>query len=240
MQTKTAFIWVAVILIAMVLGTAWVYPHLPETMTIHWGFHNQPNGTAPRWLGAWVLPGASMLLLIALWWLLPVVDPLRESYTAFRPVYNAFIVGLVAALAYFDALTLLWNLGYPVPIARALAPALGGVFFLVGVLLRAAQPNWFVGIRTPWTLSSPTVWRKTHQLAAPLFIASGGVTTFGVFWEPLLWYGVALALLVSAFVIGYSYWAYKAESHQQPRRPISRDKRQISAKKVEKPQTTRR
>ncbi len=216
MKTKTARVWIAVILTAMILGAAWAYPHLPETMTIHWGLHNQPNGTAPRWLGAWALPGVSVLLLVVLWWLVPVVDPRRENYAVFRPVYNAFVVGLLAVLAYLDALTLLWNLGYPVPISRALAPALGGVFFLTGVLLRTAQPNWFVGIRTPWTLSSPTVWHKTHQLAAPLFMASGIVTAFGVFWEPLLWVGVALVLLVSVFVIGYSYWAYEAESRQQP------------------------
>ncbi len=210
MSNKAALGWMAAILAAMIAVTAVAYPHLPAVMTTHWGANGQPNGTMSRFWGAWMVPLLSVGVA-ALLWAVPAIDPRRRNYATFRTTYNAFVVGIVAFLAYVDFISLAWNLGYPVPIGRALAPALGAIFLASGWLLRKARPNWFVGIRTPWTLSSPTVWEKTHRLAAPAFMASGLVTALGVFWEPLMWVGVAAVLVAAMGVVVYSYFAYEAE-----------------------------
>ncbi len=210
MSNKAALGWMAAILAAMIAVTAVAYPHLPAVMTTHWGANGQPNGTMSRFWGAWMVPLLSVGVA-ALLWAVPAIDPRRRNYATFRTTYNAFVVGIVAFLAYVDFISLAWNLGYSVPIGRALAPALGAIFLASGWLLRKARPNWFVGIRTPWTLSSPTVWEKTHRLAAPAFMASGLVTALGVLWEPFMWLGVALVLVAAVGVVVYSYFAYEAE-----------------------------
>lgn len=210
MKTKTAFWWIVGIVALMVVVSAAVYSRLPAVMATHWGANNSPNGTMPRFWGV-AFPILLTVGVAALLWIVPYIDPRRRNYEAFRSTYNAFVVGLVVFLAYLDFLMLAWNLGYQVPIGRAIAPAVGLVFVGAGVLVQKAQPNWFVGIRTPWTLSSPTVWEKTHKLAAPFIILGGIVTAFGVFWVPLVWVGIVLLVLALGGVVVYSYFAYEAE-----------------------------
>ncbi len=215
MSNKAAIGWIAAIFVLMAAVTAAAYPHLPAVMTTHWGANGQPNGTMSRFWGAWLVPLLAVGVT-ALLWLVPSIDPRRRNYAAFRTTYNAFVVGMVAFLAYADFTTLAWNLGYRLPVGKTLAPALGAIFIAVGVLLRKARPNWFVGIRTPWTLSSATVWQKTHRLAAPAFIASGAVCVLGVLWEPLMWAGVGLVMAAAVGVSAYSYFAYEAEQKRAP------------------------
>ena len=77
-------------------------------------------------------------------------------------------------MLYIYALTLLWNLGYTdFGMSRAMLPAMGLLFIFIGYMLRKAKRNFFIGIRTPWTLSSDKVWDETHRLGAILFMISG-------------------------------------------------------------------
>ena len=210
MGNRKAFWALVAVVAAVVAVTAWVYPYLPPRMVTHWGLSGQPDGYMSRFWGAWMVPVISVVLAVLLW-LLPAIDPRKENYRAFRGVYNAFVVGMVVFLAYVHLLSLAWNLGHPVPIEKALAPALGLLLVGVGVLVQRAQPNWFVGIRTPWTLSSPTVWQKTHRIAAPWFYLSGALALGALFWLPLLWVSIVVLLLAMAGVAAYSCFAYVSE-----------------------------
>ena len=212
MKNKTALFALAVIVALTAAGTAWVYPRLPATLVTHWGVHGAPNGTMGRAWGAW-LPVGLMVFIAALLWTVPYIDPRRQNYKAFRPLYNLFVVGMAIFMAYVQALSLAWNLGYRFSIARGLSPALGLLFIGLAALLRAARPNWFVGIRTPWTLSSPTVWHKTHQWGARAFFLAGVATLAGAVWEPALWLGVGFAVVSAVGLVAYSALAYEREQH---------------------------
>jgi len=88
----------------------------------------------------------------------------------------------------------------------------------IGFVLDKTKPNWFLGIRTPWTMSSPNVWEKTHRLGGLLFKIGGVVLLAGVAFSPqtgfLLMIGLILAITLVTVV--YSYFAYRAEgSHKQ-------------------------
>ena len=48
-----------------------------------------------------------------------------------------------------------------------------GLFVLLGNYLGKSHPNWFAGVRTPWTLSSDYAWEKTHRWAGRLFVLTG-------------------------------------------------------------------
>src|SRR2546427_7244662 len=84
------------------------------------------------------------------------------------------------------------GLGCPVAMSRLMPVGVGLLFIVLGNSLARVQPTWFVGIRTPWTLSSDTVWRKTHRTGGvTVVIARGGVLTAAVVVGPPV--GVLLA-----------------------------------------------
>jgi uncharacterized membrane protein len=93
-------------------------------------------------------------------------------------------------------------------------PALVGALFLgVGSVLGKVRPNWFVGIRTPWTMSSKRAWVRTHRLGGFLFIALGAlfiVTGFAkIRWFAYLAMGGVFAVVAVLFV--YSYWVWRTD-----------------------------
>jgi uncharacterized membrane protein len=94
-------------------------------------------------------------------------------------------------------------------------PLLFGMLFIyLGFLLEHAEPNWFVGIRTPWTLSSESVWKKTHRLGGKLFKIAGVICLLGVlFQDYAIWTIMVPILLVSFYVVVYSYIEFQKETH---------------------------
>ena len=104
---------------------------------------------------------------------IPKIDPLKENIAKFRPYFDLFILLLFGFLFYLYLLTIAWNLGYRFNIIQLMAPAFGLLIYYAGVLIENSKQNWFIGIRTPWTLSSEKVWNKTNRQAGKLFKAAG-------------------------------------------------------------------
>ena len=95
---------------------------------------------------------------------------------------------------------------------QMLVPAFGILFYYCGVLVEKAEKNWFIGIRTPWTLSSDSVWKKTHVLGGKLFKASGLVALLGIFFKDWAFFlAIVPAIFLSIYTILYSYFEYQKE-----------------------------
>ena len=95
---------------------------------------------------------------------------------------------------------------------QLLAPAFGILFYYCGILTENAKRNWFIGIRTPWTLSNDVVWDKTHKIGGKLFKIAGAVALFGIFFQKYtLFFILAPVILVAAYTIIYSYFEYQKE-----------------------------
>jgi len=209
METRTANrLGLGLVALSFVVG-ALFYPFVPERIVTHWGAGGQPNGTMSKLWGLFLLPVVSALLL-ALFNGLPAVDPLGNNVERFRGTYDEFVVLLLGFLLYLQLLLGLWNVGVRFQFVQALAPAYGALLYYAGVLMEHAERNWFVGIRTPWTLSNEEVWRKTHDRSATLFKLAGAVALLGVFVP-----GYALVLLVvpvllaAGYAVVYSYVEYQ-------------------------------
>jgi len=143
-------------------------PELPTRMATHWNAAGQPDGTMPKAAALAFLPAMTAVLLVV-FALVPRIDPLRENIAAFRPVYDWFVVVFTAFMAVIHGGVIAFNLGYEFDFTLLVLAAVAGLFYYVGVLLEHAERNWFVGIRTPWTLSSADVWDRTHRLGSRLF-----------------------------------------------------------------------
>jgi uncharacterized membrane protein len=215
MSTRaTIIVVVLLVVLATLVGVA-AYPRLPQQVASHWNTQNQVNGYLSRFWGAFLMPilAVGMFLLFLL---IPAIDPLKANVAKFRGTFNAFIALVIAFVVYMQFLTLIWNLGYHFNMGAAMLPALGLLFIFAGVLIGKAKRNWFIGIRTPWTLSSDKVWDETHHLGAKLFIGSGILTLVGAFFERYaLWFILVPVLESAVFLVVYSYLLYRHETQTQ-------------------------
>ncbi len=199
-----------VILLACVATGAFVYPTLPATVALHWGAGGQVNGTMSKLWGVALLP-LIMLACIVLWAVLPQLDPVAPNFTLFRYVYDFIFFLLVAFFAYVYALTLLTNLGVHFNMTTALLPALAALVAILGALLPSLKRNWFIGIRTPWTLSSDRVWDKTHRLGRVLFEVSAVCILAAACTPPplALWLALLPLLAATLICVVYSYVVFR-------------------------------
>jgi uncharacterized membrane protein len=205
--------WIPLLIIAAaVVASAIVYPKLPETIPTHWNMDGQPDGWSNRAFGAWITP-VILLGMWALFRLLPAIDPRGANYAKFGGAFEAIIDSLMLFLLGMHIVLLRAGLGYPVQIERIVPFGVGVLLIVIGNLLPRCRPNWFVGIRTPWTLSSDRVWEKTHRLGGRLFVAAGFLIAIAaLFW--VQWVRVVLItsiLLATAAVLIYSYLEWKRE-----------------------------
>lgn len=195
-----------------------VWPDLPAQVPTHFGLNGRADGFTARenvWLLTLALPvGIGLLLSI-----LPRLDPKRrlDGNTVNFQKLRLTLVGLVSGLACYSLYAAL----HPgAGTGQGLLVLLGLFFALLGNYLTTVQPNYFVGIRTPWTLESPTVWARTHRVGGMLFFASGLLTAVLALVLPLAWLQPAMLGLVlgtAAFCYAYSYAVFRQESrHREP------------------------
>lgn len=214
MTTRTTIL-IALFLIAVTtLAGLVLWNQFPEQMASHWNQNDQVDGYMSRFWGVFMMPLFSLGLLL-LFLVIPQIDPLKANIAQFRGVFNLFIMFIIGFMLYIHALTLAWNLGHTAfNMSQAMLPAMGLLFFLVGLMLRQAKRNWFIGIRTPWTLSSDTVWDKTHQLGAILFMATGVLALVGGFLGGMLafWFLFVPVMGSTLFLFIYSYVLYQRET----------------------------
>ena len=184
-------------------------PELPARMATHWNVAGQPDGTMSKLVALAFLPSTTAVLLVV-FALVPHIDPLRENIAAFRPVYDWFVVVFTAFMAVIHGGVIVFNLGYEFDFTLLILTTVAGLFYYVGVVLEHAERNWFVGIRTPWTLSSADVWDRTHRLGSRLFKLTALVALIGLlFGEYAIYFLVVPALLTAGITVVYSYYLYE-------------------------------
>jgi uncharacterized membrane protein len=199
---------VALVLASFAVGV-YVYPQVLDRMPSHWDASGQVNGYMPKLLDLFLMPFGSLVLL-GLFLLIPRVDPLRKNIASFRGYYDGFVALLAFYLLFIQCLMVASALGYSFNIVQLLVPAAGALFIYLGVLLGKAKMNWFIGIRTPWTLSDERVWTETHRIGGKAVILTGLVTLLGVvFPEYALVLMFLPLILVTIYLTYYSYSLYK-------------------------------
>ena len=189
------------------------YPFLPETVATHFGANGQPNGYSAKsslWMILSLLAGAGIFIYLLIRFL-PWIDPKKGARYS-GGVYNKIAVLLLAFMAAINFLIIAgaeknkFSLG-------GIFPVLMGLFFAVlGNLLHSVKPNYFIGVRTPWTLENEDNWRVTHQLTGKLWVAGGIIMVLGglLFSETVSAYILMGAVLVMVVVpIAYSFWYYR-------------------------------
>jgi uncharacterized membrane protein len=206
-----------VLVAAMFVTALVVWPSAPDQIPVHWNAAGEVDRYGGKIEGLLVLPFLSLAIYLLMRYL-PRIDPGRANYARFTGAYTAIRVGVLLLMAGIYALVIAWVAKVSIDISRVMPMAVGALFVLFGSVLGQVKPNWFVGIRTPWTLSSAESWSRTHRLGGWVFIGLGvlfavtGAFKLRSFAFLVLW----TALAAVAVLVVYSYIVWRGDPAKRP------------------------
>jgi len=206
--SKKEILPVALIVVAFIVGLL-LYPDLPETMPSHWNAQGEVDAWSSKNFSVFFFPGLTLGIYLLMTFI-PLIDPLRKNYIKFRMVYfwfrTIFVVFFISLYFY----TLWVGLGSELNINYFILPAMSALFILIGMFLPKIRKNYFVGIKTPWTIHSEEVWNKTHQFSGKLFVIAGMIALASIFF-PKYSFLIFMAAILSATVlsIASSYFIFR-------------------------------
>ena len=203
--------WLSLVFIFGSLFTGFmVYPHLPQQVASHWSITGEVNGYSSRFWGAFGIPlmtaGIYCLMLF-----LPFIDPRKENYIKFSKAYKVFRTLLVVFMSGIYLIIILNALGYNIPVNKITMIGVSLLFIVIGNFMGQIRQNYFVGIKTPWTLASEDVWQKTHRLAGKLWVVAGFFGIAGAIIGKLAGGIITFTALGIAVIVPivYSYLEYR-------------------------------
>lgn len=209
MKTKTTNLALLILSLIPLALVALLYPQLPDQVPINWGLGGvvEYSGKATLWL----LAGLSPLLAILLR-ALPKIDPRKKNYQKFAGYYDAFCLVMLLFLLLMLGVTLSESMAPGrLSVWRIICCALGLLFAFLGNFLPKVKSNFFLGVKTPWTLSDADVWNRTHRLGGQLFFWFGLLLMAAGFLLPeigafFLMFGGTLAIVILILVLSYCWY----------------------------------
>lgn len=198
-----------IIIMAIFAASLYAAPCISHVPT-HWNAQGQIDGWSSKTFAALFFP----LLTIAIYLLmlfLPKIDPLKDNYQYFEKQYYFIRLILVLFMAGIYFFTFFSAMGFRFNIMYFMVPFLSALFIVLGIFLPKLKKNYFVGIRTPWTLQSDEVWLKTHKFGAKCFITAGVLGIFTVFFKSELafWVFIIVMIIAALLPVIYSYLIYR-------------------------------
>ncbi|MBC6971295.1 SdpI family protein [Bacillus sp. Xin] len=200
-----------ILILTTCLAWAFAWPHLPDTIATHFS-GGKADGFSSKVTGMMVMVGIMIGCYIFLN-LLVKIDPKKENYSKFPKALTMINNGLLVVLFIGNIDIITNGLGYNLFINRVPELIVGILFLIIGNYLPQCKPNFFVGMRNPWTLSSEEVWRKTHRFSGKVFVALGLFMIVSIVVPANLRSYMMLAMILIAVLLtnGYSYVLYKKE-----------------------------
>ncbi len=197
-----------------ILYLLWVWPQLPEIVPVHWNFQGEPDNYGSKQLLLGVVVALNLftfLLMLALPYFAARKEELQAmgtKYERIRLVLQLFMASLSVVIVLLVQEDSYWDKGL----------LLGGCFILFMLLfgnyVGSIRPNHFLGVRTPWTLQSDSVWRKTHRLTGRLLIGGALLGIVFLLLLPNSWAMLSVVIImVAAFVLPavYSFFLFQQE-----------------------------
>ena len=201
--------WLAVAMVALMwIVSAWYYPQLPETVPIHWNSQGIADDFMDKPWGAVLMPLISSGVLLLLF-VLPVLSPKGFRLDSAKRAYGLVVSIIMAFMLAVLVLSYEHTLGKVESFSEWISAGLGVLLVVLGNYLSKFPKNFWVGIRTPWTLASDEVWFKTHRLGGRTFMAGGLLVFLGSFAGISMEYLVGIVLVAAFTPVIYSLLIYK-------------------------------
>lgn len=218
---KPTVVFCVGVLVLMLLASLWVDQQLPvdTQVPMHWNIKGEIDRYGSKVEGLYMLPGltAVMILIFAL---VPLIEPRRRHLQLSLKAYKIIIAAIIIFMAVIHGLILWSTIGKQLDIGRSVNLGIGILFVLLGNYLGKVRSNFFMGVRSPWTLSSELSWTKTHRLAGWLFVLLGLLILLNAaFWEPKRAFVIMIGGVIICALVPYvySYFIWKKDPYRQVR-----------------------
>ena len=201
----------ALLILLMFALSLFFFPIMPDEIATHWNGWGQPDGFSEKSVGLFIMPSIVIFISICLA-IVPKIDPLRKNILDVADEYYGFI--LVFALFFFalHGFMISFNLGQQFDIRIIVIPGLALIIGYMGFLMSRIKRNYFIGLRTPWTLSSDAVWAKTHKLASKFFYVYAALIFLSTAFSDYLIFVIILpAVAITTITFTYSFVEYSKE-----------------------------
>jgi len=212
-QKRILGIVTIIIWLLPVLYLVTIYHNIPQTVPLHFGIDGKANRYGSKQEMIWTVVALNAIAM-GIYFLiryLPRIDPkkaARYSAATFKKLSFALIVFFSALQLFIIKSAITGSLA----MSRFLLPLIGLFFIYLGNLMHSVKPNYFFGIRTPWTLEDENTWRATHQLASKLWLAGGVLITILTLLLPFkigFIVFMCIVLIIVLIPIIFSYRFYK-------------------------------
>jgi uncharacterized membrane protein len=201
---------VVVILILFAIAF-WLYPSMPPRMPVHWNAEGQIDSYGSRFIALFLLPLVTAALL-GIFAIIPYVAVHRENIRSFYFFFYAFKLVFVGFMAALYVISLLPNFGVQFNMNYLIIPLMAVLIYFAGVLMEKSKRNFFIGLRTQWTLSSDAVWERSNTIAGKGFKVIAALMVVSLIVQKYAVYiMVAMLLGFVAFLVPYSYYLYQKE-----------------------------
>jgi uncharacterized membrane protein len=198
------------IVLAPFVYLALIWNTLPEKVPTHWDY----KGEVDKWGDKYSLIALLFLLPVLTYVLMlvvPKIDPKKKIELMGGKYYQLkFILVLFMSMLAFIILHLTENQSMSSP--NLIYIPIGVLFIALGNYFKVIQPNYFIGIKTPWTLENKEVWKLTHVLAGKLWIAGGlliVLTSLTIANSIFIYVFISVIAIISLIPMGYSYYKFK-------------------------------
>ena len=212
MRVKGLLIATLIVVAAMVGFAFWAAGQLPPgtELATHWNAAGQADRTAPA-LRALLLPAGIAFLLGVVFTVVPFIEPMQDRLEGSAPVLRVSWIGLLVMMAVIQLITAAPAFGFDIG-PNFILVILGGLLLVIGNVLPKSRPGFFVGIRTPWTITDTDIWIATHRLGGKLMMAVGAVFLLVAFMPlpPDFRLGIVIAGAIGSALVPvvYSWWLW--------------------------------
>lgn len=208
MLSKKDIIPIIIILITLIAGIQ-IYPNLPERVPSHWNSQGEVDDWSSKEFVVFFMPILALAIYVLMSFI-PRIDPLRKNYEKFAKVYFFFKALISLFLVALYVFMLAAASGFEMNITYFVVPLFSLLFIIMGVMIPKLKRNWFIGIRTPWTIHSDAVWSDTHKFSGKAFITAGTISFLGALVPSYAFVIFITAVLTaSAISVVYSYFSFK-------------------------------
>lgn len=209
MNLRKSEILALVIILSSLAIAIYFYPKMSDKIPSHWNYRGEVDSYASKFVGLFIAP-ILLFVCLLLFVILPRIDPLKTNVEKFRKFFDGFIILFFLFIIFLQLFIILWSKDIRLKPYIVFPIGLGILFFYVGILVEKAKRNWFIGIRTPWTMTDDRVWDRTHKLGGKVFKIIGIISAIGALFSKYAFLFVIIpAIILPILLVVYSYFDYK-------------------------------
>ncbi len=204
--------WIILLIPFVFIYLKW--DEFPEQVAIHFNINGEADGWAKKEVGVLMGPlmniGIYLILLI-----IPLIDPRKLNYALFEKKYGSIRLIIHLFFLFICFIISAEALDYKINTSQWMQIGIAGLFMVLGNYLKAVKPNYFVGVRTPWTLENETVWKKTHNVTAKLWVTLSAIVLIIQLFVFVSWIMAPYVIIIATVPIIYSFIEYKKIKKQE-------------------------